>query len=65
MKLTIEQIKKKLKICPGCGSGDISWCQISHRPYCNDCHRWGRVNHRSDEDGIEEWNEASLRNHPE
>lgn len=42
--------------CPLCGSGDVEFCQISRRPYCNECRHWGRVNFGSDEDAIKEWN---------
>jgi hypothetical protein len=47
---------EKLKPCPTCGSGDIAWCNISHRPYCRECNCWGSVNFGTDEEAIVAWN---------
>ena len=52
---------KKLKLihqCPKCGSGDVEWCNISVRPYCNDCHYWGGVNYGSKNTAIANWNNS-------
>lgn len=48
-----------LDVCPNCGSGDINWCGISRRPYCNECNNWGAINFGSDEDAILSWNKRS------
>ena len=40
-----------------CGSGDISWCNISLRPHCNDCSHWGQINYSGKVDAtILHWN---------
>ena len=47
----------RLGLCPKCGGGDVRWCFISVRPYCNECNHWGQVNWGSEEDAIKEWND--------
>lgn len=47
---------KLIRLCPHCGSGDIRWCEISVRPYCAECHTWGRVNFGKALDAVREWN---------
>ena len=48
-----------LKNCPQCGSGDVGWDNISVRPYCKECHHWGKFNRGSARDAIESWNNES------
>ena len=59
-----ETVKKEVKLecCPNCGSGDVSFCNISIRPYCNDCSYWGRVNFGTKADSIELWNKQYHKN---
>jgi uncharacterized protein (DUF983 family) len=45
-----------IRHCPECGSGDVRWCTISVRPYCNDCDTWGPINYGSAMDAIMPWN---------
>jgi hypothetical protein len=45
-----------IRFCPECGSGDVDWCNISHRPHCNECRHWGPMNLGSDGDAIRNWN---------
>lgn len=45
-----------IRLCPECGSGDVRFCSISARPYCNDCKYWGPVNFGRVEDAIAQWN---------
>ena len=47
---------KLIKICPECGGGDVRWCSISVRPYCNDCSHWAPVNLGTAQDAIDAWN---------
>jgi len=52
----------KMSCCPNCGGGDVSFCNISVRPYCNDCSYWGSVNFGTKEDSIQRWNEQYHKN---
>ncbi len=45
-----------IKQCPECGSGDVHFCQISVRPYCNECNYWAAINFGSKEEAIKSWN---------
>lgn len=45
-----------IKECPECGSGDVRFCTISVRPYCNECKYWAPVNFGTAEEAIERWN---------
>ena len=46
--------------CPQCGSEDVKKCQISVRPYCNECKYWSPINHLGTmQDAVFKWN-----NHP-
>lgn len=56
MSNEVKNIIEQLNPCPQCGSGDITWCIISHRPYCRECNNWGAINFGSDEDAIRSWN---------
>lgn len=57
MKTLHEIFLDKLKReCPECGSGDVGWCNISLRAYCNECGFWNVVNHGNMSDGIMSWN---------
>lgn len=47
----------EIDVCPACGSGDVTFCNISVRPYCNECKHWGRVNFGSVADAIRDWND--------
>lgn len=47
---------KLIKVCPRCGSGDVRMCNISIRPYCNECHYWAPVNYGNEQHAIIEWN---------
>lgn len=44
------------KLCPECGSGDVRWCSVSVRPYCNECRHWGPINFGSEQDAVDAWN---------
>ncbi len=59
-ELSISE-KLGLDYCPKCGSGDVNFCGISVRPYCNECGHWGRVNYGTQQDAIDNWNEASAK----
>ena len=52
--------KSLIRLCWGCGSGDVGWCDISKRPYCNECGKWGRVNFGTSEDAVRQWH-ANLK----
>jgi len=54
----MNKYSKQLRECPDCGNDDISWCGISHRPYC-ECGRWGKTNFGSDQDAIDDWNKKT------
>lgn len=45
-----------IRTCPECSSGDVSWCDISKRPHCNDCGYWGEVNHNDSQHAVLAWN---------
>lgn len=45
-----------IEICPECGSGDVRWCNVSVRPYCNDCKTWGPFNYGSADKAADDWN---------
>lgn len=50
-------IEKDIMCCPNCGSGDVNYCSISVRPYCNECKYWGSVNwNGTKHDAIKKWN---------
>ncbi len=51
-----DAIRFGLNNCPRCGSGDVRWCGISVRPYCNECGHWGMAHHGNAEQAIERWN---------
>lgn len=59
--MTYEELLSKLAPCSKCGSQNLTWCGISVRPYCLDCKRWGRVNHGTPQDAIDDWNEMASR----
>lgn len=46
-----------IKICPECGSGDVHFCNISVRPYCNECNYWAPVNFGTKYEAIVKWND--------
>ena len=52
----------KIKNCPHCGSGDVHVCNISVRPYCDECGHWGAVNFGSIQDAVERWNDTRQKN---
>lgn len=54
---------KLIKLCPECGSGDIIFCEVSVRPYCNDCRIWAPVNFGTKEDAIRKWNKKVKKAH--
>jgi len=41
-----------LGCCPNCTSGDMNWCSISVRAYCNECGWWSRINYGSTKEGL-------------
>ena len=43
---------RHLGCCPDCCSGDMSWCNISVRPYCRECNWWSMVNDGSADDAL-------------
>ncbi len=45
--------------CPDCGSGDVRFCNVSVRPYCNECKKWGDVNLGTKEEAIARWNKEA------
>ncbi len=53
----------QLEPCPSCGGEDLSWCYVSVRPVCNECHTWGYTNRypNGPEEAIKSWNERSRR----
>ncbi len=53
-----SEILAQLRSCPECDNDEVSWCQISRRPYCN-CGHWGKTNFGSDQDAIDAWNEKT------
>lgn len=52
--------KTLVLLCHGCHSGDVGWCDVSKRPYCNECNMWGRVNYGTPQDAIRQWH-ANLK----
>lgn len=42
--------------CPQCGSGDVKFCNISVRPYCNECKYWAPMHFGTKADAITRWN---------
>jgi len=50
--------------CPECGSGDVEYCQISKRFYCNECKYWQPINYGTKADAIRKWNELSQKEEP-
>ena len=53
---------EELMCCPECGSGDIKKCQVSVRPYCNECNYWGAINFTGTmQDAVKKWNENALK----
>lgn len=48
------------RLCPLMGCGDVRWCNISVRPYCNDCGHWGPVNYGNEQDAIKLWHEQLI-----
>ena len=59
LRVSADPLIEKLDACPACGSNDISWCNISVRPYCNECGHWGRVNYGGPLDAVKAWNKAT------
>lgn len=53
MNLTIKDLTL---YCSECGSGDVHFCNISVRPYCNECRYWAPVNWGSIHDAVFLWN---------
>lgn len=53
--IKIREIKL-IKICPVCGSGDVHFCYISQRPYCNECKHWERSHFEHKSKAISRWN---------
>lgn len=51
-----DAIRLGLDFCPNCSSGDVRWCGISVRPYCNECGHWGQSHHGTAEEAIKRWN---------
>jgi hypothetical protein len=51
-----DAIRYGLNVCPCCSSGDVRWCNISVRPYCNECKHWGRAHFGTAEEAIKRWN---------
>lgn len=54
---TTSDRRTLIHLCPECGSGDVGWCSISVRPYCNECGTWAPVNFGSADESISAWNE--------
>lgn len=47
-----------IRICPRCGSGDIMWCNISVRPFCDECKYWGAINYGPVQEAVDSWNKT-------
>lgn len=48
--------KDLILVCLRCGSGDVKFCGISARPYCNECDYWAPVNMGAVHEAVERWN---------
>jgi hypothetical protein len=60
LSVTWEEGMSDIACCPYCGSGDITFCEISVRPYCRECKYWGAINLTgTKEDAIRVWNNHS------
>ncbi len=53
--------KGLIRSCPNCRGGHINWCNISVRPYCAECHTWGRINYGTVADAVGQWNQAVIK----
>ena len=56
--------KEPISNCPECGSGDVEYCQISKRFYCNECKYWQAINYGTKADAIRKWNKLSQKEEP-
>ena len=52
--------KNLSRLCPVMGCGDVEWCSISVRPYCNSCNHWGSVNYGNPQDAVESWHKELI-----
>lgn len=58
----IAAVSRLVRLCPECGSGDVQFCNISVRPYCNECKTWAPVNFGKAADSIGMWNDRVKKN---
>ena len=54
--VTKEQLAT-IKPCYNCENTKVSFCAVSIRPYCGECHTWGNLNMAGNtQDAIDVWN---------
>ena len=46
-----------IRICYNCGGGDVHWCNISVRPYCAECRKFGAMNLGPASVAVARWNQ--------
>lgn len=54
-----EEDVPDIKPCHACENPDVSFCEVSVRPYCSECNHWAPLNMAgSKKHSIEKWNKV-------
>lgn len=59
----LTKLDSTVEDCGECGSGDVQYCHISVRYYCNECGNWAPVNFGDRDDALRVWNDRARERH--